>query len=271
MAPASLADDLGRRDFSINAMAIQLAGPAELIDPHGGRADLDAGLLRVLHPASFVDDPTRALRAARYAARLGLSLDPETEALLRATDLGTISDDRRRAELLRLGGEDEAVRGFELLISWGLVNLRESEIDRGVDGLELARAVVALLGSPPWSEVAPRAPALIAAALGPAGAEAGLAAADPQRPSDAVDLARGRDPVALVLARALGATWLDRYVGEWHAVSLEIDGGDLIAAGIAQGPALGRGLDAALRRKLDGEIAGHEQELAVALEAAREP
>lgn len=271
VAPASLADDLGRRDFSINAMAIQLAGPAELIDPHGGRADLDAGLLRVLHPASFVDDPTRALRAARYAARLGLSLDPETEALLRATDLGTISDDRRRAELLRLGGEDEAVRGFELLISWGLVNLRESEIDRGVDGLELARAVVALLGSPPWSEVAPRAPALIAAALGPAGAEAGLAAADPQRPSDAVDLARGRDPVALVLARALGATWLDRYVGEWHAVSLEIDGGDLIAAGIAQGPALGRGLDAALRRKLDGEIAGHEQELAVALEAAREP
>jgi tRNA nucleotidyltransferase (CCA-adding enzyme) len=271
VAPALLADDLGRRDFSVNAMAIPLAGPAELIDPHGGRADLDAGLLRVLHPGSFADDPTRALRAARYAARLGLSLDPETEALLRATDLGTISDDRRRAELLRLAAEDEAVRGLELLVAWGLVGLRESEIDRGVDGLELARAVAALLANPPWREVAPRAPALIAAALGPAGAEAGLAAADPQRPSDAVDLARGHDPVALVLARALGATWLDRYVGEWHAVSLEIDGGDLIAAGIAQGPALGRGLDAALRRKLDGEIAGHEQELAVALEAAREP
>jgi tRNA nucleotidyltransferase (CCA-adding enzyme) len=271
VAPALLADDLRRRDFTVNAMAVPLSGPAELIDPHGGRADLDAGLLRVLHPASFLDDPTRAVRAARYAARLGLSLEPETETRLRATDLGTISDDRRRAELLRLAAEDEAVRGLELLVGWGLVGLRESEIDRGVDGLELARAVATLLAAPPWSEVAPPAPALIAAALGPPGAEAWLAATDPQRPSDAVDLARGHDPVALVLARALGATWLDRYVGEWHAVSLEIDGGDLIAAGVPQGPALGRGLDAALRRKLDGEIAGREQELAVALEAAREP
>jgi tRNA nucleotidyltransferase (CCA-adding enzyme) len=269
VTPASLADDLGRRDFTVNAMAIPLARTAELIDPHGGRADLGAGLLRVLHPASFLDDPTRALRAARYASRLGLTLEPETERLLRAADLGTISDDRRRAELLRLGAEDDAVRGFELLVGWSLVPLRESEIDRGVDGLELAQAVATLLSAPPWDEVAPRAPALIAAALGPAGPEAGLAAADPQRPSDAVDLARGHDPVALVLARALGATWLDRYVGEWHTVSLEIDGGDLLDAGIPQGPALGRGLDAALRRKLDGEIAGREQELATALEAAR--
>jgi tRNA nucleotidyltransferase (CCA-adding enzyme) len=269
VAPAPLAEDLQRRDFTVNAMAIPLAGETELIDPHGGGADLEAGLLRVLHPASFVDDPTRALRAARYASRLGLSLEPETEALLRATDLGTISDDRRRAELLRLAAEPEAVRGFGLLTGWGLMALRESEIDRGIDGLELAGEVATLLEAPPWSEVAPRPPALIAAALGPAGVEAGLAAADPQRPSDAVDLARGLDPVALVLARALGATWLDRYVSEWHQVSLEIDGGDLLAAGVPQGPALGRGLDAALRLKLDGEICGREQELAAALEASR--
>jgi tRNA nucleotidyltransferase (CCA-adding enzyme) len=270
VAPAPLAEDLRRRDFTVNAMALPLAGEAELIDPHGGRADLAAGLLRVLHPASFADDPTRALRAARYASRLGLSLEPGTSTLLRATDLGTISDDRRRTELLRLAAEEEAVRGLELLVDWGLLALRESEIDRGVDGLQLARAVATLLAEPPWSEVAPRAPALIAAALGPAGAEAGLAATDPQRPSDAVDLARGHDPVALVLARALGATWLDDYVGKWHKVSLEIDGGDLLAAGVPQGRALGHGLDAALRRKLDGEISGREQELAAALAAARE-
>lgn len=268
VAPAALAEDLGRRDFSVNAMAIPLAGGAELVDHHGGRADLEAGLLRVLHPGSFADDPTRALRAARYAARLGFGLEPETEGLLRAADLGTVSDDRRRAELLRLAAEEEAMRGFELLVEWGLVSLREAEIDAGVDGLQLAGAVAALLAAPPWSEVAPRAPALLAAALGPPGDETALAATDPQRPSDGVDLARGRDPVALVLARALGATWLDRYVGEWHDVSLEIDGGDLLAAGVPQGPALGRGLDAALRRKLDGEITGREQELAVALETA---
>jgi tRNA nucleotidyltransferase (CCA-adding enzyme) len=269
VAPATLADDLRRRDFTVNAMAIPLQGEPALIDPHGGRADLEAGLLRILHPGSFLDDPTRALRAARYASRLGFALEPETEALLRTADLGTVSDDRRRAELLRLTGEGEAVCGLAMLVEWGLVRLRESEIDLGVDGIDLASAVAALLAAPPWSEVASRAPALFAAALGPAGAESMLAAADPQRPSDAVDLARGHDPVALVLARALGATWLDRYVGEWHAVSLQIDGGDLIAAGIPQGPALGRGLDAALRRKLDGEVSGREQELAAALEAAR--
>lgn len=269
VAPASLAEDLGRRDFTVNAMAIPLGGGAELIDPHGGRADLEARLLRVLHQDSFVDDPTRALRAARYAARLGFGLEPRTEELLRATDLGTISDDRRRAELLRLTAEDEAVRGLGLLVEWGLVPLRESEIDTGVDGLQLAGTVEELLAGPPWSDVAQRGPALLAAALGPPGGEAALAATDPQRPSDAVDLARGHDPVALVLARALGATWLDRYVGEWHEVALEIDGGDLLTAGVPQGPALGRGLDAALRRKLDGEIAGREQELASALEAAR--
>ena len=84
-----------------------------------------------------------------------------------------------------------------------------------------------------------------------------------------MELAAGRDPVELVLARALGAEWLDRYLGEWRDVSLEIGGEDLIAAGVPQGPAVGRGLKEALRRKLDGEIDGRDRELAVALEAAR--
>ena len=59
-----------------------------------------------------------------------------------------------------------------------------------------------------------------------------------------------------MLARALGAEWLDRYLAEWRSVDLEIDGADLIAAGVPEGPALGRGLREALRRKLDGEIVG---------------
>ena len=58
-------------------------GGSALIDPHGGRADLTAGLLRVLHAGSFADDPTRALRAARYAARFDFELEPGTETLLR--------------------------------------------------------------------------------------------------------------------------------------------------------------------------------------------
>lgn len=254
--------DLARRDFTINAMAISLQAGSDLIDPHGGQADLSAGLVRVLHPGSFVDDPTRALRAARYAARFGFELEPGTEALLREADLGTVSADRRDAELLRLAGEREAPRAFSLLAEWGLIDLREG-------GARLVADVAVLLESPRWGELVPRDRALLAAALGPPGGEEALAEAMPRRPSAAVALASGREPVELVLARAMGAQWLDRYLDEWRGIALEIDGEALIAAGVPQGPAIGRGLEEALRRKLDGEISGRDQELSLALDVAR--
>jgi tRNA nucleotidyltransferase (CCA-adding enzyme) len=290
---ASIEADLGRRDFTINAMAVPLRGEAELIDPHGGRADLEAGLLRVLHPASFADDPTRALRAARYAARFGFALEPGSGRLLRAADLGTVSADRRRAELLRLAGEATAPRGFELLGEWGLLRLRAG-------GAELAARVGEVLDGGPWRGFVPRGAAVLAAAApagaadertgsapGPAAPDASsaaeetlaapgdrslaaaeaLAAARPQRPSEAVALARARTPLELVLARARGAEWLDRWLTEWSRVELEISGEDLLAAGVPQGPALGRGLEAALAAKLDGEISGPSEELATALAA----
>jgi tRNA nucleotidyltransferase (CCA-adding enzyme) len=259
---AGVEEDLARRDFTINAMAIPLGGGSALIDPYGGRADLTAGLLRVLHAGSFVDDPTRALRAARYAARFDFELEPGTETLLRKADLSSVSIDRREAELLRLAGEAEAPRAFALLANWGLVNLREG-------GDLLAADLAELLRSSPWDEFVSRDRALFAAALGPSGGEEALAEAGPARPSEAVALAAGRDPVELALARALGAEWLDRYLTEWRDVTLEIDGEALIAAGISQGPAIGRGLDEALRRKLDGEVVGRDQELELALKAAR--
>jgi tRNA nucleotidyltransferase (CCA-adding enzyme) len=258
---AGIEADLARRDFTINAIAVPLAGGAP-VDPHGGRADLAAGLLRALHPNSFADDPTRAIRAARYAARFGFEPEPETAAALRAADLGGVSADRRQAELGRLAVEETAPRGFELLSRWGLLELREG-------GVELASRVAELLCEPAWKELVPRGPAVLAAALGPVGGEGELARAAPERPSEAVAMAGRRDPVELALARALGAGWLDEYVGSWRSVALEIDGEDLIAAGVPQGPALGRGLEAALRRRLDGEVSGRAEELAAALEAAR--
>jgi tRNA nucleotidyltransferase (CCA-adding enzyme) len=260
--PAGLEEDLARRDFTINAMAIPLQGDPRLIDPHSGRPDLDAGLLRVLHGGSFIDDPTRALRAARYAARFGFELEPGTAELLRAADLSTVSADRRAAELLRLAAEPEAARGLQLAAEWGLVRLRPG-------AAELLPAVEALLAEPSWSEVAARPRGMLAAALGPAGREAELAAARPPRPSDAVGMARGARPEELLLARAMGAKWLDEYLRDWRSVSLEIDGADLIAAGVPEGPAVGRGLRAALAGKLDGEIKGREAELETALAEAK--
>jgi len=261
--PATLTEDLVRRDFTLNAMAVPLAGGLGLIDPHGGLADLEHGVLRVLHDRSFVDDPTRALRAARYAARYGFELEPETERLLREADLATVSSDRVDAELRKLAAEPEARRGFELLDEWGLVPL--------ADGApELIEAVSELTAVEAWSRVAGRGEAVHAAATGkglPAARE--LAGREVGAPSAGVELARGHDGITLVLARALGAEWLDRYVAEWRDVRLEIDGGDLMKAGIPEGPAIGRGLAAALRAKLDGEADGAEAELRVALDAAR--
>jgi tRNA nucleotidyltransferase (CCA-adding enzyme) len=261
---ADVETDLGRRDFTINAMAIPLRGEPRLIDPHGGRADLEAGLLRVLHPGSFVDDPTRALRAARYAARYGFEPEPETAALIRAADIGTVSVDRQRTELMRLAAEPNAARGFAQLGKWGVKELRPG-------GAELVERVVELLAGPPWEDFIAdqRERTVLVAALGPPAREGVLVDARPRRPSVGVELARGCPQFELVLARALGAEWLDRYLLEWRQVKLEIDGDDLIAAGVPPGPALGRGLDEALRLKLDGEIAGREAELAAALAAAR--
>jgi len=257
---ATIEEDLGRRDFTVNAMAVPLQEP-RLIDPHGGGDDLERALLRVLHDRSFVDDPTRAIRAARYGARFHLALEPGTERLLRQTDLTTVSADRRRAELERLAAEETAREGFELLAEWGVIDLRP-------DGLKLLEAVDELLRLPHWAELVPRERALVAAALGPPGAEEVLASMWNPRPGEGVEMAERRDPVELILARAMGADWLDRYLTSWRKVELEIDGDDLIAAGVEQGPAIGRGLQAARLQKLEGEISSRDEELAAALAAA---
>ena len=101
--PSSLADDLFRRDFTINAMAIELNpdGYGHLIDLYGGREDLEHKLIRILHEKSFTDDATRIWRSLRYEQRLGFQLDPDTLRLLvrDISMLDTISSDRIRYEL----------------------------------------------------------------------------------------------------------------------------------------------------------------------------
>ena len=261
--PAGIGEDLARRDFTINALAVPIAGEFELIDPTEGVADLRAGFLRLLHAGSIADDPTRALRAARYAARLGLEPEPHSLELIEAADFSTVSGDRVDAELAKLANEDEPRRGLELLDEWGLIELAPGA------GARLD-AVVDLLRSPRWRGEASRAEAVRTALVGPSAPVDRLLRAAPASPSAAVDLAIAAAPVELILARALGAEWLDRYVDEWRDVQLEISGEDLLAAGVPQGPAVGRGLAEALRAKLDGEAEDREDELRIALAAAGE-
>jgi tRNA nucleotidyltransferase (CCA-adding enzyme) len=261
--PAPITDDLARRDFTVNAMAFPLTGKTELIDPHGGVDDLRAGVLRVLHDRSFIDDPTRALRAARYAARFGLELERDTSRLLAEADLSTVSDDRIQNELRRTAAEDDPARVLQLIVDWGVMP--------SLDPAAPARVaeVVRLATAPPWADWADRELAATLAIVHPLPQIRELASATPERASQAVRLAQPWDPAQLLVARALGAEWLDRYAEEWRHVHLEITGEDLIAAGIVEGPAVGRGLEAALSGKLDGELSGREDELRVALAAAR--
>jgi len=120
--PGTIKDDLFRRDFTINAMAVSLNGQSfgELLDPFGGKPDLEARLLRILHNRSFIDDATRIFRGLRYEERLGFSWEPHTAELLRrdVSMIDTVSGDRLRHELELVFKEDRPedilCRAYEL-------------------------------------------------------------------------------------------------------------------------------------------------------------
>jgi tRNA nucleotidyltransferase/poly(A) polymerase len=101
--PGTIEEDLATRDFTINAIAVPLAG-GDPVDPYAGRADLDAKLIRAVSPTVFADDPLRLMRAARLEDELGFQLEPETERLVReSAELVTQpARERTLAELVRL-------------------------------------------------------------------------------------------------------------------------------------------------------------------------
>ncbi len=127
----TLEQDLARRDFTVNAMALCVPGPS-LVDPTGGVEDLIATTLRTpSDPAvSFGDDPLRMLRAARFASQLGFWLDPATEQAmteLRET-LSIVSPERVQGELVKLLRTDDPARGIRLLVDTGLMQLVLPEV-----------------------------------------------------------------------------------------------------------------------------------------------
>ena len=114
----TIEDDLARRDFTVNAMAASLGSDfGRLVDPHGGRADLENETIRVLHEQSFVDDPTRIFRAVRYESRLGFRMDEETARLAREGVAGIrlLSGARIREEVVALLSEDEVEQSLDRL------------------------------------------------------------------------------------------------------------------------------------------------------------
>lgn len=133
---ATIEADLAARDFTLGAVAVPLAG-GEPLDPHGGLADLERRLLRIVGRHSFAVDPLRLLRAARLAAELELEVDTATLALARAEAprAAEAAGERQLAELRQLVGGPHPLRGIELLDELGLtpVVLPELEALRGVE------------------------------------------------------------------------------------------------------------------------------------------
>lgn len=123
--PSHMLDDLFRRDFTINAMALRLDAQPTLLDAYGGLHDLNDQLIRVLHDQSFIDDPTRILRAARFAARFSFLIEPHTRSLIQVAVaeqmIERTSPQRMLNELWLLMDETQPERVLDLLHQWGVL------------------------------------------------------------------------------------------------------------------------------------------------------
>lgn len=298
---ASLDEDLARRDFTLNAIAIALADGRMTAHPWA-LEDLDARQLRVLHPASFRDDPTRLLRLGRYAGRLELAAESITAELaaaaLEAGALDTVSGERVGREL-RLAAAEPQPETLRVLAGLGVLaavlgDARRDEAQRDDDILERAlelcppdgrRDLLALAATsrgqdPPalaerlrrlafTREEADRIVGVAAGAPRLASALVGLETAAPSVVWDRLD---GEPVEALALAAALSPSseavaTVNSFLGGLRHVRPLLSGHDLQRAGL-RGPAVGRGLTAARAVALDSPAAGRDEQLAAALSAA---
>lgn len=292
---APLAEDLRRRDFSVNAMAVALAPDrfGRLLDPVGGQRDLGARRLRSLRPLAFVEDPTRIVRAARYAVRLGLRADAGTRAGIRlavaCAPYPALSGQRLWRELELAAAEPRARAVFELLVRWkwptiwnlsgyGTHLLRDAErlarwaqgAGVAVDAAELA--LLALLIGRPAATIArsldrlalrgePRA-RLEAAVL--AGPLARRLDAPRLRPS-AIDGLLRQVPAAALLgawlrAGARGRRRIQWFLARGRAVRPRLTGADVLALGVPRGPRVGATLERLRRLRLDGVLGSLAEE-----------
>lgn len=131
-----LAEDLARRDLTVNAMALPASG-GDLIDPHGGRDDLERGVLRMVRPSAFSADPVRMVRLARIALQTGFVIDPDTHlrARMDAPGVATVAGERVLAEMRLMARHEEAWRGFETLDDLGALGVIVPDLEEA-RGLE---------------------------------------------------------------------------------------------------------------------------------------
>jgi len=297
---SSIKQDLHRRDFTINTLAIRLDPGrwGELLDFYGGEADLENGVIRVLHSLSFVDDPTRMLRAARLESRLDFHLSPRSEELVADALplLKRVSGDRVRHELEQIFNEAEPERTLCRLAELGVLErihpglrcdkwltsryriLRE-DLDREGWGLESREepfvhfALLAYrLERGELAELCKRLriardvmdDLLLVCSLRQDVAPLGRA----RRPSTVYRLLVPYSRRVLVVgwvatSRKRARDNLLTYQTDWRLVQTELSGDDLKALGLKPGPLFGKLLGALRDARLDGKVSSRDDEEAL--------
>ena len=305
VVPSTIQEDLARRDFSINAMAVPLSGPkvGQLLDLHEGQKDLGKHLIRVLHTGSFVDDPTRILRAIRYEQRFGFQLEDRTRSALQdgvnAGALDTISGDRIRREIFLMFTEQNPVLPLVRAGELGVLKALFAPLGDGSS----VKALEAYTGTPD--------PLLFLAGLvhplNPAEGES--LAARLNMPSSWTMVVR--DTIALrdycteedvgrssngnlrvplgqltshldqfcptsIIANALLTEHpgvrevLELYLSKLKQIKTSLNGKDLISLGLAEGPRVGKILGELRDALIEGSITSREDEVAMVREILTE-
>jgi len=299
VSPGTLQDDLFRRDFTINAMAICLAKDdyGELVDPYGGKNDLEHRLIRVLHPESFRDDATRILRGACYEQRFGFRFEVETARLLERDIpmLDTISGDRIRHELEHIFEEKRPEIVIERLDDLGALSRINPRLKGNgwlADQFKKARRLkkpaqlpslyFCLLIYPLNQEdielllARLNTPARLSRAMRDTlRLKTNLHLLDKSslKPSKIYNLLREYEPLAiqanaLATESAKAQQNLQLFLDKLRYVHTALDGEELKKLGIRPGPEMGKILQILHRAKLDGEVRTKAEERDLALSLA---
>ncbi len=295
IAASSIEDDLKRRDFTVNSMAVSLSPNdwGNLVDPANGFGDIMRKRIKILHDGSFVDDPTRIFRAVRYATRLGFSIEPRTSELI-ASSLSSIDQlsgirvrnefelmlaEPTRVEQMRVSEEigllgaispglrvgSRALQTLESMSEAGNLSTELSEllaiVTFGLSEDEASQVVLRFDGPVNWGESI-TGNALLAKTV--------ALLDDPDlRPSEIAEILH-QIPLASINAHIAAGPPLPRrdrlveYGEKLRFVVPEINGDDLIAIGIPEGPVIGQLIDVVKRAKLDGKVGSKQQELDLA-------
>jgi tRNA nucleotidyltransferase (CCA-adding enzyme) len=302
VTPGTLKDDLVRRDFSINAMAISLAPNdyGELVDPYQGKNDLEHHLIRILHPGSFTDDATRILRGVCYEQRFDFEFEAQTARLLKRDIpmLDTISGDRIRHELEHIFEEDRPELVIERLGTLGVLHRinpslkgdgwiaeKFDEARRLKKPAQLPSLYFCLLVySFSEDEIEQfftrlNIPAKLSRAMRDTlRLKTSLPLLDKPslKPSEIYYLLREYEPLVIQAnALATESTTIHRYLQlfltKLRYVKTSLDGDELKKLGISAGPKMGKVLQLLHRAKLDGEVRTRADEEQLVLSLSLRP